>query len=356
MLLADTDKESASALCRAAQASASISLRYASSLGAADALLEEQQWDLLAVGPVEAADLDFLQRLKTTHPWIATLVVLRSATPQLLCSAMTSKPDWLLLKPVSPAEFLAHALRLAEEANDRRKREQRRVLAIGAHPDDVEIGCGGTLARHRAHGDIVHIVTLSRGAAGGDINVRSLEAQRAAQIIGASLKLGNMPDGHISDGVETIRIIEDAIRDLGPTHVYTHSLEDTHQDHRAAHAASLVAARAVPNIYCYQSPSSTVTFQPHHFVDMGDFMKIKLQAIAAYKSQAERVLALHPDNVVAEARHWGRYARYVLAEPFRIFRQIDHDARDRGQRGDDVVGSLPEPAPAQCAPLAAAAG
>ena len=74
-------------------------------------------------------------------------------------------------------------------------------------------------------------------------------------------------------GVETIDIIQAAIRELQPTHVYTHCAEDTHQDHRAVHAASLVAARGVPNVYCYQAPSSTVEFRPNRFVDITEFIK-----------------------------------------------------------------------------------
>jgi LmbE family N-acetylglucosaminyl deacetylase len=56
--------------------------------------------------------------------------------------------------------------------------------------------------------------------------------------------------------------------------------------HRAAHAASLVAARDVPNVYCYQSPSSTVEFRPNRFVDITEYMKRKLQAIGVYKARS----------------------------------------------------------------------
>lgn len=345
VLLADRDRETASALSRAANASDRVCLEYASEPRAAGALLKGQQWDVLAVDPVDAADFDFLHSVKRTHRWLATMIVSRTWTPEFTSSAMRCGADGLLFKPVAPAEFLDHALLLATQANERRQREQKRVLAIGAHPDDVEIGCAGTLAKHRAAGDIVHILTLSRGARGGDINVRSLEAQRAAQILGALLKFGNMADGHIGEGIDTIRIIEDAVADLSPTHVYTHSLDDTHQDHRAAHAATVVAARAVPNVYCYQAPSSTASFQPNRYVDITDFLGAKLQATSAYESQVQRVRDLHPDYVIAEARHWGRFAHHVLAEPFRIFRQVDQDAERRLQRADDVPSaSLHEPA------------
>ncbi len=126
--------------------------------------------------------------------------------------------------------------------------------------------------------------------------------------------------------METIDIIQAAIGELRPTHVYTHCAEDTHQDHRAVHAASLVAARGVPNVYCYQAPSSTVEFRPNRFVDITEFIKRKIEAIDAYKSQVERMDALQHDVIVATARYWGRFAGYVLAEPLRIVRQRDGDS------------------------------
>jgi LmbE family N-acetylglucosaminyl deacetylase len=287
--------------------------------------MDAQQWDLVVVDPVVPGGFEFLKRIKSNHRWVATMVVSHNQTPQFLRHAVKCQIDGLMFKPVSSGEFLEQALLLAEAVHSRRLRQQKRVLAIGAHPDDVEIGCGGALVKHQAKGDILHILTLSRGAAGGDTNVRTIEAQRAAELLGASLKFGNLKDAHISDGVETIDIMQAAIHDLRPTHVYTHCIEDTHQDHRAAHSASLVAARGVPNVYCYQTPSSTVEFRPNRFVDITDFIKEKLQLIGAYKSQADRMEALHDDVILTNARYWGRYAGYVLAEPMRIVRQRDGD-------------------------------
>jgi LmbE family N-acetylglucosaminyl deacetylase len=137
--------------------------------------------------------------------------------------------------------------------------------------------------------------------------------------------MASLRDTYITDGAETISIIEAAIRELHATHVYTHSLEDTHQDHRAVHAATLVAARSVPNVYCYQSPSSTVEFKPQRFVDITHYIDKKLELIGAYKSQVDRMESIQPDVVVSTARYWGRFAGYVLAEPMRIVRQRDSE-------------------------------
>lgn len=294
---------------------------------AAIRMLEAEHYDLVAVDPAVTADgFELLKLVKDRYRWIATLLATHNQDPQFLRRAVKCRIDGLLFRPVGSSEFVEQALLLARAVNANRRQQQQRVLAIGAHPDDVEIGCGGALAKHHANGDVLQILTLSRGAAGGDVNVRSVEAHRAAEMLGATLTMGNLRDTHITDGAATISLIEDAIRELRPTHVYTHCSEDTHQDHRAVHAASLVAARSVPNVYCYQSPSSTVDFRPNRFVDISDFIKVKIQAIDAYGSQVQRMDALQHDVILSTARYWGRYAGYVLAEPMRIVRQRDSDA------------------------------
>jgi len=200
---------------------------------------------------------------------------------------------------------------------------RKSVLAIGAHPDDVEIGCGGTLAKHAAQGDEIMILTLSRGARGGNPEKRLAEARSAAAMLGARLTFGELADGSITEGVETISIIEEATRSFHPTHIYTHSYQDTHQDHRNTHRATVVGGRQVQNIYCYLSPSSSVDFSPNYFVDIASFMESKLAQIAVYESQTSRRNNLAPDLMVSTARYWGRFAGYGLVEPMHIIRQCD---------------------------------
>ena len=289
-------------------------------------LLAASPCDLLAVDPAITPDgFALLKHVKNHYRWTATLLATANQEPQFLRQAVKCRIDGLIFRPATSTEFIEQCLLLARAVYDRRRRQQNRVLAIGAHPDDVEIGCGGALAKHHAAYDVLHILTLSRGSAGGDVNIRAVEANNAAALIRAHLKMANLRDTSITDGAETISIIEAAIRELQPTDVYTHSIEDTHQDHRAVHAASLVAARNVPNVYCYQTPSSTVEFKPHRFVDITHFIEQKIALIGAYKSQIDRMESIQPDVIVSTARYWGRFAGYVLAEPLRIVRQRDSE-------------------------------
>ena len=91
-------------------------------------------------------------------------------------SALRSGASGFLTKPVDLKELRAKVDELLDAARQRRAAAQDVVLAVGAHPDDVEIGIGATLASHRAAGDTVVILTLSSGSAGGDVQARRHEA------------------------------------------------------------------------------------------------------------------------------------------------------------------------------------
>ncbi|MFC4784838.1 PIG-L deacetylase family protein [Nocardioides sp. MAHUQ-72] len=195
-----------------------------------------------------------------------------------------------------------------------------RVLAVGAHPDDVEIGCAATLLRHRAQGHPVSVLTLSRGAVGGPRETRRKEAVGAAVAMTAELLMGDLPDTRMEDAHEMIGLVEGVIAAVEPTTVYVHSKADNHQDHRAVHDATVIAARRVPQLFCYQSPSSRNGFAPTRFVPVDDTIHQKVEVLASYRSQATRHY-LEPDLVVASARYWARqltHARY--AEPFEVVR------------------------------------
>jgi LmbE family N-acetylglucosaminyl deacetylase len=204
-----------------------------------------------------------------------------------------------------------------------RKAQQREVvLAIGAHPDDVEIGCGGILLRHGAGGDAVNILTLTGGEAGGVSAERVVESQRAAELLCARLFAAALPDTSlsVSDGGVMIGTIERVIAEVEPTVIYTHSRHDVHQDHRHVHDATLVAARRVPRIYCYQAPSGSVDFRPSRFVGIDEFLERKLEVIGAYGSQVKVRRYLQEDLLRATARYWSRYGASHYAEPLEVIR------------------------------------
>jgi LmbE family N-acetylglucosaminyl deacetylase len=341
LLVVNADPAATSMLRSAFDSVADAVMEVTASAKTAMRLLSVEPYDVVAVDPaISSGGFALLKYIKDNYRWTETLVASHNQEPQFLREAIGCGVDGLLFRPMGSFEFVEQVLLLAREASARRRRQQKRVLAIGAHPDDVEIGCGGALAAHYDEYDVLHILTLSRGAAGGDTNVRVAEAHNAAAMVGAQLKLENLRDTGIDAGADTISIIEAAIHELQATHVYTHSNEDTHQDHRATHAASLVAARGVPNVYCYQSPSSTVDFKPHRFVDITHYIEMKIDLIGAHKSQVDCMESIQPDMIFSTARYWGRFAGHVLAEPLQIVRERDTNSGSNRERTRSVAISL----------------
>ena len=152
ILLLDRDETETFALRRAFETCRTARLAYTADVETAARMLASEHWDLVIADPGLPGDFDRLKRIKANHRWLATLVVTDNHSPQFMRQAVNCRIDGLLFKPVTPAEFMEQALLLAGAARHRRQQQQRRVLAIGAHPDDVEIGYGGALAKHRACG------------------------------------------------------------------------------------------------------------------------------------------------------------------------------------------------------------
>lgn len=276
---------------------------------------------LLLLGPdvVEHEDRDQLLRaLKMFSPSSRALLLspLEAMPPRVWVEVLRAGIDDVV-DPEDDVSLNGTIERLGREAFQRAER----VLAIGAHPDDVEIGCAGTLLGHRRRGDSVSILTMSQGGVGGDRQERVREAIAVAQLIGAQLLFADLPDTRIDAGVDTIRLIEQVVGELDPTVIYVHSKNDGHQDHRAIHQATMSASRRVAKVLAYQSPSATNDFSPTKFFAIDTVVARKVQALSLYASQGERSY-LEPEMVIAGARYWARHLapRAKYAEPFETMR------------------------------------
>lgn len=161
----------------------------------------------------------------------------------------------------------------------------KRILAIGPHPDDIELGCFGTMAKYIKNGNEVNFLVLTKGEGGTDENNRINEAEESASLIGANLFIENLPDRFISEGPETITVIEKYIKKINPDAVFIPTESDTHQDHRATYNACMVACRTVREIYAYETPSTSRKFSPNYFVEITDFIGLKVKAVKIHSSQ-----------------------------------------------------------------------
>lgn len=201
-----------------------------------------------------------------------------------------------------------------------------KVLAIGAHPDDVELGCGATLAKHRAAGHGVAVLVMTVGERGPQLlTTRMAEQRDACEVLGAQLYWGGFSDCDVSAGSKTVELIERVIAEVQPDIVYTHAPEDSHQDHRAVAQASLSACRRVSRVCFYEGPT-TLRFEPTIFVDVKDTMETKLTALRAHTSQVLKNGLVDLEALEALARYRGFQARIRHAEAFsaaRFLWQID---------------------------------
>jgi LmbE family N-acetylglucosaminyl deacetylase/AmiR/NasT family two-component response regulator len=290
-------------------------------------VLPSEDWDLVIadVNLPGMSGLEFARETKRVRPFAATLILTASASLDTAVGALRSGADDFLTKPVEASALVAKVSELIAVARARKAEEREVILAIGAHPDDVEIGCGGILLRHAALGDDVNILTLTGGEAGGDVTERAVESQRAADLMSARLFHTELADTSlsVSDGGVMIGAIERVIAEIRPTTVYTHSRHDVHQDHRNVHHATLVAARRVPRIYCYQAPSGDIDFRPTRFVGIDEWVERKLEVIGAYSSQVKIRRYLQEDLLRATARYWSRFGTSHYAEPLEIIRDSE---------------------------------
>jgi LmbE family N-acetylglucosaminyl deacetylase len=199
------------------------------------------------------------------------------------------------------------------------------VLAIGAHPDDIEYGCGGTLALYAQKGHDVVLFVASDGSHGGVADVRGGEQRDAALALGArEVVWGGFPDTEVPLSRELIAALEAVIRRVHPTMIFVNSPDDTHQDHRNLAQAAVSATRYVPNFLFYEVPS-TQNFTPNCYTNVDKVLDLKLAALEAHRSQVTKtniedltILEL----AVSCANFRGIQARVKYAEAFQSVRLL----------------------------------
>jgi N-acetylglucosamine malate deacetylase 1 len=187
------------------------------------------------------------------------------------------------------------------------------ILAFGAHPDDVELFAGGTMAKMAALGYLTGIVDMSRGELGtrGTPAQRKREAAKAAKILGVKIREnlafadGNVP---VTPGAR-LKVIR-VLREYRPRIVLTHHWEDRHPDHvntsrlvaEAVHHAGLAKIRTgqeryrAPALLFFKLPANVA---PSFVVDISDFLEERTAAIAAYRSQLYDPSSTEPSTILS---------------------------------------------------------
>lgn len=208
---------------------------------------------------------------------------------------------------------------------------KRNILAVGAHADDVEIGCGGTVAKHVKNGENVILLIMAEssytdytGKVLRSIEEGTTEEKNASKILGAKLinlgfKTKNIP--YSSESIEAInRIIDDYSIDT----IYTHWYHDTHQDHKRTTQSVLSAGRYISNILMYEpeypAGRSYLGFRNQYYVNITSTFDIKMGALKCHESQIKKYGGAFMDAVKARAIHRGYEIGNKYAECFEIIR------------------------------------
>lgn len=181
------------------------------------------------------------------------------------------------------------------------------------------------MLRFAEQGDDVYIYTATHGERGGDPDIRTRESERAAELIGAKkIFWGAFKDCEIPSGLPLIQDIENTINEVKPAYVIVHFMEDTHQDHRALAVATQSAARRVPFLLFYESPT-TLNFKPIVYANIEGTMSKKVELLECHLSQVTRtnidgLPITSIANAMAMRRGMESYRRYAEAfYPTRMF-------------------------------------
>jgi LmbE family N-acetylglucosaminyl deacetylase len=162
------------------------------------------------------------------------------------------------------------------------------VLAIGAHPDDIEFGCAGTLYRFIQEGHSVFFLIMTNGRAGGNPEERRDEQLNSAKFLGVKeVFWGDFEDARLDSFSMVIQKIEAIVKQTSPTLIFVHYGNDSHQDHRQINECTISATRNIPNVLFYEGPT-TFGFKPNVYTDIRPYIKQKFTCLSCHNSQVNR--------------------------------------------------------------------
>jgi len=197
------------------------------------------------------------------------------------------------------------------------------TIAVGAHPDDVELGCGGTIRAATKAGTTVVAVFLTKGELSGNPEVRCQESRDALAVLGVKdVYFGDFSDSEIPNTRAPIAFLEDFYNRLKPGMILTHSVNDMHQDHRQVGWLSMAAYRNAPRILAYETPRVTQSFSPTYFVDISHCVKEKWAALKCHSSQREKRYLTY-ESMVNLTSFRGSQVNLPYAEAFEVVRYVE---------------------------------
>jgi LmbE family N-acetylglucosaminyl deacetylase len=197
------------------------------------------------------------------------------------------------------------------------------ILAVGAHPDDIELGCGGTIRAASKLGKKVIAVFMSKGEHSGDPEIRPKESIEALKLLGVKeVYFGDFPDTEIPCDHRAIDFLEAFYIAHKPETILTHTVNDIHQDHRQVGWVSVSAFRNAPQLLAYETPRVTPSFSPTYFVDISNCVTDKWNALKCHLSQKTKRYITY-ESMINLASFRGSQVSLSAAEAFEVFRFVE---------------------------------
>lgn len=214
-------------------------------------------------------------------------------------------------------------------SNERFRIMKSGIIAIGAHPDDIELGCGASLAKLANQGRDIFAIVLSNGSEGNPLKQNRIqETSDALNLLGVTKTFFlNFADTKLSLNLHEIilaleKILEDVSTQSNIERIYTMFKDDRHQDHRATYEASIVAFRHVKQILCYETPSSGAYFSPKVFEDVDEaYLNKKIDSLQHHASQIHKHY-MSPHLIKSIALLRGQQAGFPLGEGFEPYKVV----------------------------------
>ncbi|MCU7834969.1 MAG: PIG-L family deacetylase [gamma proteobacterium symbiont of Taylorina sp.] len=205
-----------------------------------------------------------------------------------------------------------------------------KVLAIGAHFDDIELGCSGTLLKHKEQGDEVYllVITHSSYCKDGEFYRSAEDAKnegvKSASKLGAKMICLEKDPLVLLPTEEFVLDIEKIVKKINPDRVYTHQPTDTHADHAAVGAASIRACRKCHEVFLYRSNWYIMDSSPNDnfYVDISGYIDEKVELIKIFESEMKKVNYTWVDFVKKQNEAAGAKIFVQYAETFHIVKMF----------------------------------
>ncbi|GAA5262983.1 hypothetical protein KTGMC3_P1725 [Methanocalculus sp. MC3] len=206
-----------------------------------------------------------------------------------------------------------------------------RVLAIGAHADDVELGCGGTLLRHRDAGDEINILVITHSGYSSstknfvrDREVAIKEAKKSADMLKANFFCLEKEPLVLVPTEQMVLELDEVISRINPDRVYVHRSTDTHSDHAAVGYIALRAARKCDSVLLYRSNWYIMDndAEDKYYVDITSYIEEKKELIAVFESEMKAVNYSWIDFVIKQNLAAGAKIGVDYAETFQIVKMV----------------------------------